>query len=256
MTPLRPSSNASRLGFTMAEVIVSVFILGIGLIMLATMFPVAGDWARQSSEESVGVVVGQTAVSAIQTRYTATDLSGVGTALVGLPNIATRLPWQSRCYAQGSTPPWPVPWTWSSSTPGVNVPPMYSWVALIRRQPGQVPGSDNRFDLFVLVCKKGELTQTFGNDSRAGRIDTDPRTVASTGYHYLPGATSGALSAMPAGMRGIGATSGVIFRKLTTAGDTSMPLIGSENVWWVPAADGADPRATPVVYIYQATVTF
>lgn len=238
------NSAASR-AFTLTETIIAVLVFGIGLIMLATVFPVAGNWARQSNEETAGQMIGQTAIAAIQARFKASDFSGVGTTVVALPFTTQQLPWRTRGYQYGSLSsgtPWPVPST-------INIPPMYSWIALIRRQPGQIPGQDNRFDIYVLVCKKGQTDQTFGNDAAGlqGRLSSDPKN--SAGNHYLPRlATTNSFGTLNS-VRCVGVSSGRIWRVLPGSQPT-------EDCWYVPAPDNSDSTASPVLYIYQSTVAF
>ena len=59
----------NRPGFSLLEVLFSIFILGIGLIMVASVFPVGAEWTRQTAETSVAQAVAQQAISVIKTYY-------------------------------------------------------------------------------------------------------------------------------------------------------------------------------------------
>jgi len=66
-----------RRGFSLVEILLSVFILGIGMIMVASVFPVGANWTRQATEETVGQVIAQNAESVIMSHYRAGgDLNG------------------------------------------------------------------------------------------------------------------------------------------------------------------------------------
>jgi hypothetical protein len=232
-------------------------ILGIGLIMLATVFAVAGNWVRQSADESTGQMIGPTAAAAIQARYSAADMGAVTEAVTILPNLGTKMTWRMRTYAFGQPSPWPTPWRLSTEyndgSPVRSIPPAFCWTALVRKQPGQVPGISYRYDIFVFVCKKGDAVQTFGTASSAARAATDPKDAA--GNYYLPVPVSDTFGNMPVGVRGVAQSSGAVFRKLSTT-DATVPMNSSDGVWYVPAADGTDSRLSPTVYVYTTTVSF
>ncbi len=64
-----PRRGFSRRAFSLVEVLLAIMILGIGLIMVASVFPVGANWTRQSAEESVGQNIAQDALSVIQRHY-------------------------------------------------------------------------------------------------------------------------------------------------------------------------------------------
>lgn len=203
------SAYKTRKGFTLAEVLFAVLILGIGLVMLAAALPVGADFYRQSSDESIGVYVGELVRSLVVSRYTAADLASTGTSVVILPNIHTRFPdWHARAYtynpsytlnavegAGGGTeiecvrkngwPAW-VGATAAAESQGMAANcPLVKWFVLLRRQPGQ-PATSNgsgRYDLYVLVCKKNEPLQTFGTAS--------DNSIAAPTLPYTTGRFSG-----------------------------------------------------------------
>jgi|GEM_PF-2137730 len=256
----RPSQKRRPIGFTMAEVLLAVIVLGIGLIMVAAAFPVGANWNRQSAEESVAQVIGQTALAAIQVRYSAADLNGIGEVAEPLPNIGARLPWRMRAYAHDEIVPWPVPASWgpvgdrTGNTNAPRVAPLYSWTALVRRQPNLNPGGENRFDVYILVCKKGELRQTFGTDPGApGRVAGDPMVGGS---YCMPAMARVGLGSVPNGVRVVLDRTGAVARKIGPAtSDWSIAPGASDQAWYVPAADGADPQGSPLVYVYVASVS-
>src|SRR4051812_41156300 len=54
---------ATRRGFSLVEVLLAIFILGIGMIMVASVFPVGANWTRQTAEGSVSQTIAQSAMS-------------------------------------------------------------------------------------------------------------------------------------------------------------------------------------------------
>jgi prepilin-type N-terminal cleavage/methylation domain-containing protein len=65
----RRAVAAMRRGFSLVEVLLAMFILGIGMIMVASVFPVGANWTRQTTEDSVAQTVVQNALSVIRTHY-------------------------------------------------------------------------------------------------------------------------------------------------------------------------------------------
>lgn len=60
--------NIRRKGFSLIEVLIAIAILGVGLVMVATIFPVAATWTRQAAEETVASQVALNAVNIIKVK--------------------------------------------------------------------------------------------------------------------------------------------------------------------------------------------
>jgi len=246
-----PAVRQRRRGFSLTEVMLAFAILGVGLVMVAAVFPVGADWTRQSVEETVGAVVARNAVNIIQVKY---PLGlGVGGGLQALPGItggsSARLPATERAYGFGRNIPYPM----AAGTAGAAA---YCWTALAR----QSPGSTNRYDLYILVFKKGGAEQTFTPPGSGPIVEVagcrdltnDPKDASNK--QLLPYVVMGSLgdALFPMGSQGIGVASGTVFRKLGTG--PNIPLAGNEGVIYAPPSDGA--TVSPLVYIYQTTLGY
>jgi prepilin-type N-terminal cleavage/methylation domain-containing protein len=218
----RPGNPAPRRrGFSLVEVLLAMFILGIGMIMVASVFPVGANWTRQATEESVAQTIVQNALSVIRTHYgpngdlrayLAPDFlmldssnhivanfpdnkniilrPGTGRfsttpfwvqALPGFTNI----PLNERAYQFGSSHPFPADWTKCT----------YFWTAVARLNPmhrdprwtggdttnGVLMATSYNYDVYILVFRKGAIEQTF----RAG--DDVPGTRPNvTNFELIP----------------------------------------------------------------------
>jgi prepilin-type N-terminal cleavage/methylation domain-containing protein len=326
--------RAARRGFSLVEVLLAIFILGIGMIMVASVFPVGANWTRQTAETSVAQNVAQNAVTVIKRHYGVNgDLrdflspefySGpnvfIGSNSVlrssglipgfGIPYTPyvvqplpgfERIPATERGYLFGNSEPFPVPASKLTSC-------TYFWTALIRLNPshrrldnsanetnGVRPSSSYTYDLYILVFHKGSAEQTFNdtpNNVPAGYLRAlgtqtvvDPATnnptfipqIPAVAYAtYTPGQydssrTPSVFNAYPPmGQFGIGARTGTVFRQTLDLTDPSnlkaspRPLLEdqpakaapSEPIIFAPAADGTANTASPLIYIYQTTLTF
>ncbi len=232
-----------RRGFALVEVLISMLILGVGLIMVASMLPVGADWTRQNAEETITATIAHNAETIIRVKYSAADFP-VATyptfstvdyrhpTFYPLPGISdgSRLPLVERTYAFGrdSTPyPCLLPGSGTSYSRGDSVKSgsncyrciqsytggfaagdtahwiplstdpsdpasdptksaLYFWTAVFRRSPicntnsSGTPAStgyrsDNRFDVYILVFKKGDASQTF-----TGNTDINPYYAGGT----------------------------------------------------------------------------
>jgi len=255
----RQDACATR-GFTLIEVLLAVFILGIGLVMVACIFPVAADWSRQNAEESIASNIARNARTIILTKYAPSDFSALAAdsaglaTLVALPGIAStgKLPLVERAYAYGAVPPYPA---------AAPVNALYFWTALVRRSPDVSLGTaPNRFDLYILVFKKGEAGQTFTptpalvapaiNCPGTGGITSSP--ADSSNVPFLAQSTS--ISSIPIGSIGVGMTSGTVYRILPGP-TTSVPLMpAGETIAYAPPADNT--TASPLVFVYQTSISF
>jgi prepilin-type N-terminal cleavage/methylation domain-containing protein len=186
----RPGGGSPR-GFSLVEVLLAIFILGIGMIMVASIFPVGANWTRQATEETVGQAISQNALTVIEQHYgpggylrgasprnvagtnflavdfTASSPNTVLTnssvtpfGLQALPGF-TLIPLNERCYQFGSSAPFPA---------GTPVNCTYFWTALCRLNPSQMatgatsnvmPASSYKYDIYILVFRKGDRNHQF-----------------------------------------------------------------------------------------------
>jgi type II secretory pathway pseudopilin PulG len=259
-------------GFSLVEVLLAIFILSIGLIMVASIFPVGAEWTRQNTEESLAQTIGENGISIVRSRLNATDFALVsGTTLQGVPGLINKVTANERSYQYGASQPFPAANPTSAT---------YFWTVLARKTPGATSGTVGAisYDVYILVFKKGAAEQQFANVSTG--LVANCRNLSET---YMPclvsvsygagsavsgGPVTGAVPAM--GSIGIGATSGTVFRQLlatsgTTAAARPALTTAGEQVIIAPAADGttATPPAgsettgvSPLVYVYQTTLSF
>jgi prepilin-type N-terminal cleavage/methylation domain-containing protein len=174
-------------GFSLLEVLIATLILGIGLIMVASIFPVGAKWSQQGAEESIAQNVALNAVSIVKTKYAASStlatpsgfapvapllpsdandayysggkwLTGVGSPLPAfpgqrvftLPRFSALVPISERTYALGMGQPFPVPVPKCSQA-------QYFWTALMK-----VPNDNSTtITLYILVFRRGDASQVF-----------------------------------------------------------------------------------------------
>ena len=164
-----------RSGFTLIEVMIAMFILGIGMIMVITIFPVGADWTRQATDNSISQVVAQNALAVIQSHYPSNQqLPNAPTttaSLAAFPNLgvippAAGITVSEMCYQFGSDKPFPGDVTKAN----------YFWTALIRPKADVAGGSMTRYDVYILVFKKGDRGQTYGDPALSPKY-----TINTTG---------------------------------------------------------------------------
>lgn len=275
------TSRSSRNGFSLIEVLLAVFILGIGLIMVGTIFPVAGNWTRQSTDDTISQTISQNALSVIQMHYASGgnlngNVSTITTALQGLPGF-TNIPVSERTYSYGSSSPFPTQNPASAT---------YYWTALARLQPNMTTSPTKMYDVYIFVFKKGEGSQTYYDTPLSASF------VVPSGYTEVPNVRDTAVVTNPAGYDfhleptliggpsatgtynassgtvvgavpdigyvGVGATSGTVFKQgvdVTAGTAVARPgIVPGEAVIFAPPADGTGN--SPLVYVYQTTVSF
>jgi prepilin-type N-terminal cleavage/methylation domain-containing protein len=72
-TPQCRRGGRGRRGFSLVEVLLAVFILGIGVISIAAIFPAGISLQRQSNDDTLGPVVASNALGLIRSRLTQED---------------------------------------------------------------------------------------------------------------------------------------------------------------------------------------
>jgi prepilin-type N-terminal cleavage/methylation domain-containing protein len=279
--------QSRRRGFSLIEVLLATFILAIGLIMVATIFPVAANWTREATESNVSQAVAQNAYNLIKNRFTrGGPQAGIvynyfrslppaqRTLVQALPGL-TIIPISERTYLFGSSSPFPTNNPASCS---------YYWTALARVSPSQANSPAPTYDLYILVFRKGDPSQIFTVPSGSTEVpnvrDQADLVAPPINFNHLleptlliaqynPGTYDATIDppikgAIPEiGFTGIGATSGTVFRQ-TVLIDAVTPaqskavarpgLVANENVIYPLPADGT--TASPLIYIYQTTLTF
>ncbi len=232
-------------GFSLVEVMLAVFILAIGLIMVAGVFPVGAEWTRQDWEDSMGQMIGRNAVAIIQTKYTRADLiksdgtSYVGPSLQALPLFAQRLPLAERAYCMGQAQPFPAAAsTTPQATAAVNAQAApYFWTALIRELPSLttdgaipaklVPLTQAKYELFIFVMRKGGSGQIFTADLAASPSPWALGSGSTANWVEIPAATD-RLNNVGGGTR-VTRTSGGVAADGTSTTTLGVPYLAAMN---------------------------
>ena len=292
-TTLQPHGRRHA-GFSLVEILLSVGILGIGLVMVATVFPVGASWTRRGIDDSVAQTVAQDALAVLQSHYpfgsANADLLATSVPkdqIVLFPQIDSKIPaspavLSERCYKFGDTQAFPAyPDTAN-----------YFWTALVRtsqENPSRLdPASPTRkYDVYILVFRMPRAGQQFivpplsavsnatdlvGTPTPLPTLSIVPYNNGAGSYNQSSGKVTGAVP--PIGDYGIGANSGTVFRQSVDPNPniaiTSMraaaypPIIGPpsgtspppayENVIIAPPPDGT--TSSSLVYVFQTTLTY
>jgi type II secretory pathway pseudopilin PulG len=248
-----------RAAFSLVEILVAIFVLSIGLIMIAGIFPVAVKWTADDAQTSIAQVIAKNAVATIET-----EMSN------SAPPILTQLTYAtSGVYAFGNSQPYPA------SNPGTAV---YSWSAYLAPAPG-VPGT-NTYLLYVFIFSNpnpGQSSYTVSLPNQPYGTPTTPIAGIPAGNTAYPqvfeatwaslfgtGSTATANPNFPVGAIGVDISDpGVnitddVFRLIVnTAGNlvptgTGIPNTNDE-ILFAPPAIGQ--TASPLIYIYVTTVS-
>lgn len=257
----------ARRGFTLMEILIAIFILTVGLVMVATVFPVAANWTRQDAERTVAGLIARNAAALIKSTYTVQDMTVVEPIngkttpvtftqhIEMLPNLSYKLPWAQRAYAFGANPPYPA---------GNPAAATFYWTALV--SPAADGAAFGKFNLYILVFKVNDHSQLFTFTSAADPVVQDPSGGpggrGATDPYFIPevlvSSTGISDANFPMDSEGIGMNSGTVFRKIPGGSGSNVaslpPIIPNEPVIFVPPSPGNS--VDPLVYVYETTLSF
>ena len=288
------SSRPRRAAFSLAEILIAIFVLSIGLIMIAAVFPVAAKWTAQDAQTSVAQVIAKNAVAQIQ----AQGLIPAGGGAIG-----------PYCYNFGSPSPYPnanpapYPATFTTPPPGT-----YYWSAYAlpttyaAGSSGVFPGTpSNAYTIYVFVFSKGDASNVFATPPSPGTIGNAtlapmnpyPQNPATNPVSAYPQLYSGTIEnviiapvaptpPMPIGSLGLDTVTGQVFREIVDPNTNEVTITGIPTstanpnpnltsrsgdtiVYAPPAATATIPAgggaptynfstSSPLVYVYVTTV--
>ena len=246
----RHQPRRRRAAFSLAEILIAIFVLSIGLIMIAAVFPVAAKWTAQDAQTSVAQVIAKNAVAQIQAQFAAGNLpAGVlnspttAQPFAGFGPFAyqfgTAQPYPfgtSQAYSNTANfAPYPLNPAPATPTPAPVPPPgSYYWSAVMvpaaSGYAGVSPYSaqmNNVYTVYVFVFNKGQDTNvfsapTYGSPSTGNTLipmlPYAQNSVASYLSFYpqlFEGEYQFAVPAMPVDSLGVDISTGSVFRLIT-----------------------------------------
>ena len=264
--------------FSLVEILVAIFVLSIGLIMIAGIFPVAVKWTADDAQTSIAQVIAKNAVATIETQYASPSGTFPPAALNLTATPPNYMGYGPFCYNFGNSTPYPNA-NPAPAAPTTTPPPgVYYWSALILPASSTIAGSsgiypgmqNNLYTIYVFVFNKGDINNTF-TAGGTGALDMQP--VPQSSGTYYPQLYSGTLSSviggvLPVGAQGLDLNTGAVFRAIVDASGnysvTSVPpsttspnpnytAISGNTVIFAPPAIGQ--TASPLIYVYVTTVS-
>jgi Tfp pilus assembly protein PilV len=157
------STTRRALGFTLAEVLISVGILGVGMTMAAALWPAAIRENQNSANSTLGPIICENGIAVIQAKY---RINAVGTKMTVLADPNAPMPDSS----------YPI----GISTVGKTFDPNFtpSFVAMGRR----LDTTSNDVQLFVFAVSSHTLspTGTMRVKMKLVQYDEDPNSTSTT----------------------------------------------------------------------------
>jgi len=250
-----------RRGFSLIEILFAIFILGIGLLMIAAVFPVAIKWTNQDVHSTIGLVISRSAVAQIK--------AGGGFMATTVPGLLATAP---QPYRYGTPNPTPtvgiVQPSYSYTTNDLNA--RYWWQAvLVPVEPASNQGVANTpnapagatYNVYVFVFSKGNISNQYPQQLLI--YNSNSTTFAPSIYETTL-SNARADTAMQIGSIGLDLTTGAVVRKGVINPTGQYPGVGiaedvggansNDTILFAPPADGQ--QTSPLVYIYATTVTF
>ena len=272
-----------RAAFSLVEILVAIFVLSIGLIMIAGIFPVAVKWTADDAQTSIAQVIAKNAVATIETQYASPSGTFPPAALNLTATPPNYMGYGPFCYNFGNSSPYPNINPAPAAPPSTVPPPgVYYWSALILPASSTIAGSsgiypgmqNNLYTIYVFVFNKGDINNTFtAGDTGALDMQPVPQSSGTPITSYYPQLYSGTLSSviggvLPVGAQGLDLNTGAVFRAIVDASGnysvTSVPpsttspnpnytAISGNTVIFAPPAIGQ--TASPLIYVYVTTVS-
>ena len=274
------SRKSRRAGFSLAEILIAIFVLSIGLLMIASVFPVAAKWTAEDAQTSIAQVIAKNAVATIETQCD-TNLVLFETNNPGV--LAGTAGYGPFCYSFGTPSPYPNTNPAPAASGAGTIPPgSYYWSAYIMPATTSYAGSGgvypgpqagNLYNVFVFVFNKGDLSNTFtAGGAGALPMQPVPQSLGPPVSSYYPQLYSGTLSSvigteLPIGSQGVDHNTGQVFRAIVDSSGnysvTSVPpsttspnpyytAVGGDTVLFAPPAN--NQTASPLIYVYVTTV--
>ena len=199
-----------RFGFTLAELMVAIGLLGVGLVMVGTAFPAALMENKESYEKMMAQTIAENAAAICRARLRHAVVDGdpnVAARMTDIGNIASsEMPASDRCYPIGTDPNLATyGWLLAAYQPsgdGVNDYILYIvpyrkfkpadapvWVSYIPGAVNKVPLA--RAYLYAPVINTKNLYYAYVRDSTAGNLTT---TLLTLDGWLSVGPTAGAAS--------------------------------------------------------------
>ena len=170
-----------RAAFSLAEILIAIFVLSIGLIMIAAVFPVAAKWTAEDAQTSVAQVIAKNAVAQIEAQYAGSPANIPATVLGGtngygpfVYSFGNAQPFQfgtHQAVTATNYAPFPLDPAPAAPTPAPVPPPgSYYWSALMlpaastyAGSSGVYPGAQNKgiYTLYIFVFNKGDTNNVF-----------------------------------------------------------------------------------------------
>jgi prepilin-type N-terminal cleavage/methylation domain-containing protein len=245
--------------FSLIEILIAIFVLGIGLIMIAGVFPVAVKWTNQDAESTTAQIVAQNALSFLRIKSLYSGSSIPKTIVEQyVPNGGIVGPYSyAISNSDASFAPEPVT---------SQVSPAYYWTAYAA---APFNGSQNVY-IFVFSPPQSDLKFNSYKTSPVV-LSSQPYDQGAYGTSYYPQlametlqqAVQGTGAAdMPIGSFGIDTTTGAVFRRSVNTVTGSFDVSGyaegynpktyADPVIFSPPSIGGD--VSPCVYVYATTL--
>ncbi len=246
----RIGGRGQHRGFSLVEMLVSIFVLGTGMLMVAGVFPVAIKWTNQDSERTVAQIIATNALGSIESEYTGTSP----------PQFIGPYP-----YAFGTDHPFTV--QGSAAQAGNS---SYYWSASLEpvTSPSGGPTTDGttyRVSIFVFSNPDPSARYPTSGTSGGGQPVTTDGVANYPQLFYGPlesvvPSTSNLTGAMPIGSLGVDMNTGSVFHLIvdpTTNTITMNDLLPgnpppNDYVIYAPPAEGES--VSPLIYVFQTMV--